>query len=205
MAVKKIFLSPSEQFANAYASGGTNEGAQMGMLAELVEERLKKRGFLVKTLHRETMAYKVATADSWGADLYVCLHSNAYDRKTGGTRIFYWSKSSEGYKAGLRIFDRLAPLTPGTSDAMKQDQSLYEIRNPEAPVVYVEVEFHDVAAYAKWIVEHLPEIADAIVRGICDFYGVTYSSKYSVCLGHYSTRAEAENALKNISITEMEE
>lgn len=205
MAVKKIFLSPSEQFANAYASGGTNEGAQMGMLAELVEERLKTRGFLVKTLHRETMAYKVATADSWGADLYICLHSNAYDRKTGGTRIFYWSKSSAGYKAGLKIFDRLAPLTPGTSDAMKQDQSLYEIRNPEAPVVYVEVEFHDVAAYAKWIIEHLPEIADAIVRGICDYYGVTYSSKYSVCLGHYSTRAEAENALKNISIKEMEE
>lgn len=199
---KKIFLSPSDQMGNTYAAGNTNEGEQMGKLAKLVSDKLLARGFLVKTLHKETMAYKVATADSWGADLYVCLHTNAYNKSVGGTRIFYWAKTSGGYMAGLKIYNYLAPLTPGTSDAMKQDQTLYEIRNPAAPVVYVEVEFHDVATYAKWIVGHLEEIADAICHGICDYYGVPFSSRYSVCLGSYSTKAEAEKVIKNITIKE---
>ena len=201
MAVK-IFLSPSNQFANSYATGVTNEGEQMGLLAKLLEERLIKKGFAVKTLHDYSMQYKVATADSWGADLYVPLHSNACNGTVGGTRIFYWSKESAGYKAGLAIFNRLAPLTPGTSDAMKQDQTLYEIRMPKAPTAYVECEFHDNKDLAVWIQDHLPEIANAICAGICDYYGVPYEEKFSVCLGTFESRAAAEKFIKGMTIKE---
>lgn len=199
---KKIFLSPSNQFGNKYASGSTNEGEQMGLLAQLVEERLISRGFAVKTLHDYSMQYKVQTADSWGADLYVPLHTNAYNGSVGGTRIFYWDKGGAGYQAGLAIYNRLAPFTPGTSDGMRQDPSLYEIRMPSAPTAYIEVEFHDNKQQALWIQDHLPEIADRICQGICDYYGVLYSSRYSVCLGSYDSRSEAEKAIKSITIRE---
>lgn len=199
---KKIFLSPSDQFGNMYAVGDTNEGTQMGILASLLEEKLVKRGFAVKRIHDAGKAYKVATADSWGADLYVCLHSNACDKKTAGTRIFYWSKAGEGYKAGLKIFNRLAPFTPGTSDGMKQDQSLYEIRNPKAPTVYIECEFHDVPKIAEWIIDQLPEIADKIAAGICDYYSVPYGGRYSVCFGYFDTKADAQAAVDSIKIKE---
>lgn len=201
MAIK-IFLSPSDQVENTYATGVTNEGDQMGLLAELLEQRLIKKGFAVKRLHKYSMKYKVATADSWGADLYVPLHSNACDGTVGGTRIFYWSKDSAGYKAGLAIYNRLAPVTPGTSDAMKQDQTLYEIRMPKAPTAYVECEFHDNKDLALWIQDHLPEIADAICAGICDYYGVPYEERFSVCLGTFETKADAEKFIKSMVIKE---
>ena len=198
---KKIFLSPSNQFGNKYAGGATDEGTQMGLLAQLLEERLVRMGFAVKRLHDYTMSYKVATADSWGADLYVCLHSNAYNGSIGGTRIFYWSKDGAGYKAGLKVFDKLAPFTPGTSDAMKQDQSLYEVRCPKAPTVYVEVEFHDVQKYATWIVDHLPEIADKICDGICEYFGIP-RGRFSVCFGPFESKAEAQRIINNCMIKE---
>lgn len=198
----KIFLSPSNQFSNPYATGDTNEGEQMGRLAKLVEERLIKRGFAVKTLHDVPMAHKVATADSWGADLYVPLHSNAFNGKVGGTRIFYWSKGGAGYNAGLAIYNRLAPLTPGTSDGMKQDPALYEIKYPQAPTVYVEVEFHDNLGLAQWILNNLDKIADAIAAGICDYFNVPQTSRYTVCIGTYDSRAAAEAAISGITIKE---
>ena len=93
-------------------------------------------------------------------------------------------------------------LTAGTSVAMKQDQTLYEIRMPKAPTAYVECEFHDNKDLAVWIQDHLPEIADMICAGICDYYGVPYEEKFSVCLGTFESRAAAEKFIKGMTIKE---
>ena len=172
----KIFLSPSNQFANAYAYGGTNEGKQMGIVAQLLKTSLERCGFSVYLMHDESMATKVAKADSWGADLYVPIHSNACNKEVAGTRMFCWSKPGKGYDACLAIFNFLAPLTPGTSESIKVDQTLYEIKNPAAPVAYIEVDFHDVESVAKWIIEHTADIAEAICKGICKYFGITYKA-----------------------------
>ena len=43
-----------------------------------------------------------------------------------------------------------------------------------APCVYIESEFHDVAIVAKWIIEHVEDIAEAICKGICAYFDVKY-------------------------------
>jgi N-acetylmuramoyl-L-alanine amidase len=200
MAIK-IFISPSDQFGNKYTGIDTTEGEQMGLLGQLLEARLKKAGFETKLMHRYTMAEKVAVANSWDADLYVCLHSNAGGGN--GTHIFYWNKSSKGYSAGLKIFDQLAPITPGTNDRMIQEQTFYEIKYPNAPTVYIETEFHDRKDLALWIVDHLPEMADRICAGICQFYGVPIPGrKFSVCIGTYESEEAASAAAKSVRVIE---
>ena len=197
----KIFISPSDQFGNKYTGIDTTEGEQMGLLGQLLEARLKKAGFETKLMHRYSMADKVAASNSWGSDLYLCLHTNAGGGN--GTRIFYWSKSSKGYSAGLKIFNQLGPITPGTNDKMIQDQTLYEIKYPYAPVVYVESEFHDDKQLALWIVDHLPEIAARITAGVCEHFGVPVPGrKFSVCVGTYETEAEASAAAASFRIIE---
>ena len=200
MAVK-IFLSPSEQFGNRYTGVDTTEGEQMGLLGKLVDEKLRKAGFETRLMHQYTMAEKVKAADAWGADLYVCMHSNAGGGN--GTHIFYWSKASKGYAAGLKIFEQLAHITPGTNDKMIQEQTFYEIRYPNAPVVYIETEFHDNKQLALWIVDHLPEIADKITAGVCQYYGVPVPGrKFSVCIGTYESEEAASAAAKSVRIIE---
>lgn len=170
----KVFLSPSNQFANKYAWGNTNEGKQMGILANILKKALERHGIQVMLMHDQSMAEKVRTADNWGAQLYVPLHSNACNGQVAGTRLFCWSKPGRGYDACMNIFRYLAPITPGESESIKVDQSLYEIKYPEAPVAYIECDFHDVVSVAKWIVEHIPEIAEAICHGICDYFAIKY-------------------------------
>lgn len=200
MAVK-IFISPSDQIHNTYTGVDTTEGEQMGLLGQLVDQRLRKAGFATKLMHQYTMAEKVNASDKWGADLYICLHTNAGGGN--GTRIFYWSKQSKGYAAGMKIFEQLAPISPGTSDRMVQEQTFYEIKYPAAPVVYIETEFHDNKELALWIVDHLPEIADKITAGVCEYYGVPVPGRrFSVCLGTYDTEEAALAAAASMRIIE---
>lgn len=179
----KVFLSPSNQFANRYAAGNTNEGKQMGLAANLLKIALERCGVSVLLMHDQSMSEKCKTANNWGADLYLPIHSNACNGQVGGTRLFCWSKPGKGYDACQAIFSFLAPITPGDSENIKVDDTLYEVRYPYAPVAYIETEFHDVPAYAEWIISHTADIAEAICKGVCKYFGIPYvaPSKAQTC------------------------
>lgn len=172
---KKIYLSPSDQTANKYAYGGTNEEKQCERIADACEVALKRCGFSVKNNKTASMYDRCRESDNWGADLHVPIHTNAANKSAAGTIIFCWDKSGEGYKASKAIYNVLAPLTPGkSSEGIRVEQDFYEIRYPSAPTAYVECTFHDVASEAKWIIEHTTEIGEAICKGICNYFGVKY-------------------------------
>ena len=135
---KKIYLSPSSQIHNEYAYGGTTEDIQCGKVAESCRTALKRNGFDVKLTQYKTLGEKRIESDAWGADLYVPIHSNAYNGKVTGTRIFSYDSVSNGYKAAKAIFDVLAPFTPGTSDANERSiKHFYEIRAPKASTAFM--------------------------------------------------------------------
>lgn len=180
---KKIFLSPSNQTKNTYAAGGTNEAVQCGRIGKACKAALERCGFSVKMIQYDTMANRVAAANNWGADLYVPIHTNAHGASggsNGGTCMFYYSTSSKGYKAAMSIYKTLAPVSPGTADNYWAYPGLYEVKKPKAPVAYVEAEFHDVAKYAKWIINNTTTIGEAICKGICNYFGVKYVAPVTV-------------------------
>lgn len=199
---KKIFLSPSDQFENTYAGGTTNEGEQMGMLAEKLAPILQRCGFEVKIVHRSTLANKCNQSDAWGADLHLPLHSNAFNGTVSGTRVMCMRtvEGQLGYEYSKKIFKQLDAVTPGTSSNISAQPQLYEIHAPQAPTVYVEVDFHDVPMVANWIINNLDVIADAIARGVCDCFGVKYKADdthagpqiYRVQVGAFKNRDYAE-------------
>ena len=171
---KRIYLSPSDQNANYYAYGGTNEMVQCQRIADACEAALKRCGFEVINNKTDTMEERVAESNRWEADLHVCIHTNAHNGVTTGTRIFSFDTSGEGYKASRAVFNVLAPKTPGTSESVTPYPALYEIRMPTAWSVYVEVDFHDVPKMAKWIIENVVLIGEAIAEGICNYYGIKF-------------------------------
>ena len=204
---KKIFLSPSDQTRNRYATGNTSEAIQCGKIALALEDALMRCGFAVVLMHYHDMAAKCASADAWGADLYIPIHTNACNGEVSGTRIYTYDNTGEGRKAGLFVYNNLAPLTPGTSDNISADASLYEIRKPAAPTVYCECEFHDVPETARWIITHTKTIAEAICKGVCEYFGAPYKALdeaprtetlYHVQVGAFRDRKNAEKMLESV-------
>ena len=170
----KVFISPSDQVKNTYAGGGTTEAIQCGKIGIATKAALERCGFEVMLLQYATMAEKCAASDAFGAELHMPIHSNGFNKKVTGTRIFYGVDGSEGHRAATAILATLGPVTPGSPDMVQAYPALYEIRVPKAPTAYIEADFHDVKAVADWIVDHTKDIAEAICEGVCDYFGVEY-------------------------------
>ena len=171
---KKVFLSPSNQYDNHYAYGNTTEAVQCGKIAEACKAALIRNGIEVMLMHDESMQEKCQKSNEFGADLHVPIHTNAFNGKVMGTRMFYYADGGEGHKACKAIFSVLAPVTPGTSESIRADSSLYEVRVPSAPTAYCECEFHDTIEGAKFIVENATLIGESIAHGICNYFGISF-------------------------------
>lgn len=174
---KKVYLSPSDQTRNQYAYGNTTEDVQCGKIAAACKTALERNGIQVKVGQYDTMANRCAASDKFGADLHVPIHTNAFNGQVTGTRMFCWNSNGEGMKACKAIFNVLAPITPGKSESITVNTNLYEVKYPAAPTAYIECEFHDNATTAKWIVENTTTIGEAIARGICNYFGITFKAK----------------------------
>lgn len=201
--MKKVFLSPSNQTDNAYAYGNTNEAIQCGKISEACQKALERSGVKVDVNHYGTLAEKCSASNKFGADLHVPIHTNAFNRNVTGTRIFCSTMSGSGYKAAKSIFDALAPITPGKSENVSANPELYEIRGVNAPSAYVECEFHDNLQSAKWIIEHVKEIGEAIAKGVCAYLGVKFVDEksdmfYQVVTGSFKNKANAESRVKEL-------
>lgn len=206
--MKKIYLSPSMQPANIYAGSEMSEEAVCREIAEETKRALERCGFEVVLPPIDgSLSARCAEADRKGIDLYIPIHTNAFNKSVSGTRMFCYSKSGEGYKACKSIFDVLAPLTPGTSENITERPGLFEVRTPKAPTAYIEVDFHDVPEVAKWIQDHTTDIGEAICKGVCVYFGADYKEPttsehsetlYKVQVGAFRNEANAEKLLKKL-------
>lgn len=214
---KKIYISPSNQAGNVYATGGTNEKEQCHKIAKYCVAYLKKKGFSVKCTYNDDMYARVKESNSFGADLHVAIHTNATAKHnvTGGTQILLYNLSGERKKVGQAVFDRLAPLTPGKSaERLVEKPDFYEINSAKGITVYVEAEFHDTKAGSDFIRKNTKKIGEAIAKGICDYYNVgdgidrpaekenNASSKdetlYSVQVGAFKNKKNAQTYVEKL-------
>lgn len=209
---KRVYLSPSDQRRNTYAVGNTTEDVQCGKIAAACKTALERSGVKVMIGQYDTMANRCKASDAFKANLHVPIHTNAFNGKTSGTRLFCYKmdKDSEGYKAAKAIFDVLAPLTPGRSENIKANPKLFEVKTPAAPTAYVEVDFHDDPEVAQWIIDNTELIGETIAKGICNYLGVAFkevmkpvtsNTIYRIQLGAFSVKANADAYLKEVQKT----
>lgn len=204
---KKIYVSPSDQDANIYAVGNTNEMVQCQKISNALVTALKRCGFEAMDNLTDSMEERVAESNSWGADLHLPVHTNAFNTQVQGTRLMAYNLNGEGYRVCEAIMKTLAPITPGTSDSITARPGLYEIRAAAAPTAYIEVAFHDNETEAQWIMDHIKDIAEAICKGICNYFGYQYAEPaaeqegdviYRVQAGAFRNPDNAANMLETL-------
>ena len=172
---KKIYISPSNQSFNLYATGSTNEKVQCHKIAKACVDYLKKAGFNVMCTYDDDMYKRVNESNAFGADMHIAIHTNATAKHnvTGGTQILLYSVDGERKKAGQAVYDRLAPLTPGKSaERLIAKPGFYECKAANGLTVYVEAEFHDTKEGSDFIIKNTTAIGEAIAKGVCDYYSV---------------------------------
>ena len=172
---KKIYISPSNQSANLYATGNTNEKVQCHKIAKACVAFLKEHGFDVMCTYDDDMYKRVRESNAFDADIHLAIHTNATAKHnvTGGTQILLYNTSGERYKAAKAVFDRLSPITVGKSaEKIYAKPEFYEINSAKGITIYCECEFHDTKEGSDFIIKNTTAIGEAIAKGICDYYGV---------------------------------
>ncbi len=191
----KIYLSPSNQSGNKYATGSTNELAQCDKIAKAAENALKRCGFSVKVgKSGDTMANRCKESDAFKADIHMPIHTNAFDAKTtGGTLVMLYRNSTEHNKAGKALLTEVGKISPGKDYALSYRTDLYELNTPNAMSLYLEVEFHDTKTGSDWIRNNIENIGEAIAKGMCNYYGMKYVAKESATTTPTTTKPVTDN------------
>lgn len=190
----KIYLSPSNQNGNMYAYGNTNECEQCNRIAECAKKALERCGFfeVKKAPKGQNMYTSIHESNSWGADLHIPIHTNAGGGN--GTVVFVYSKASSNMKYANPIYKQVQNVSIGTIDyGVREFPELAELNSTNAIAVYIEVDFHDKANIAKWIIENVDTIGEAIAKGVCDGYNIQYIEP------NKTTKTSANSDISNIS------
>ncbi len=210
---KRIYLSPSNQIGNVYATGNTNEKVQCHKIAKACVNYLKKAGFDVMCTYNLDMYARVKESNAFKADMHVAVHTNATGKHnvTGGTQILLYNLEDERKKAGEAVLNRLASLTPGKSaERLIAKPDFYECKAAKGLTVYCECEFHDTKTGSDFIIKNTEAIGEAIAKGICDYYGVGFpegektnasaeaKTLYTVQTGAFSSRDNARSHLDKL-------
>lgn len=211
---KKIYLSPSMQLHNMYAYGGTNEMEQCNNIAKHCYNFLIKYGFDVKVAPKgQPMQKSIQESNSFNPDLHISIHTNAFNGSANGTLVMIYNINKNNLEPAECIYNHVFDVTPGTTKrAIQARPDLAELRDTKSTAVYVECEFHDNLAIAKWIIENTKVIGEAIAKGVCEYFGVSTSQSeqnnddfYRVQVGAYKNKSNAEkmiNKLKDLGIVD---
>ena len=185
----RLYLSPSLQEFNLYAGGG-NEEYYMNLLADAMEPALQSSGVTVlrNDLATQELRDVIRQSNASGIDLHLALHSNAAgagkEGQVKGVEVYYNPQNRFSRKAADFIAARMREIYPNPSKVqVLPTETLVEVLQVNAPSVLVEVGYHDNWEEAQWIRDNLDEIAKALVKAVCDYFGIPYVPAQPVRIG----------------------
>ena len=217
----KVAFSPSQQVDNAYTGVTTTEKIEMEKLAQACHKYHVAKGgeALTFAYPKDVFDTRPTLAKDFGAEAYIALHTNGGGGS--GTETFYAANSPNSKKLCTLMNDRLTAYFEkggfkNTRSGPVQMKSLYEVTKPASfgmPHCYIEVNFHDNAPIAKYMVSRWDAIAKVIVDTIWEFKGwvekvpvVVAPDKiapdfyyYRVCLSSYKSRNAAYDEVARLS------
>lgn len=176
-----LYLSPSTQEYNDYVTDGTEE-EWMNRLADAMEPYLISSGIqFTRNTPDMTAATSIAASNAGNYDLHLALHSNAAGEGQSGTQrgiiAFYFPGSWEGYRAARLFADGLKEIYPLPERVRAEPTvTIGEVRRTRAPAVLLELGFHDNPEDADWIVTHIDEMAEDLVRSLTEYFGIPFFS-----------------------------
>lgn len=166
----KMYINPSVQYSNLYASKLGNEGEHMNIISNILVDLLTEYTNLIiyanNSFPGQSLSKSVKESNSLDVDYHLSLHSNAGGGK--GSEGWHTNSSKEFTKSILDSLDKILPYK--TRGLKYGGTSLYELKNTKASASLIEILFHDDPYQAKFIVDNYYEIALAIYEGVISYF-----------------------------------
>ena len=120
-----------------------------------------------------SLTARVNDANSWGADVFISLHTNAATnpRASGSEALIYSRASTVAFALATDILEELNLTTGLRNRGVIERPGLYVLRRTNMPAVLVEMGFISNPNDAE-LMAYSPQLfAEGIYRGILEYYG----------------------------------
>ncbi len=123
------------------------------------------------TSNATSLQARVNDANSWGAQWFISIHTNAAENPAAnGTEVYVYNRSSRAFALAEDIQEEIVERL-GTRDlGVKENPSLYVLRRTNMPALLVELAFITNESDAMLLREDRYMFAYAIYQGILDFF-----------------------------------
>ncbi|MBR2283193.1 MAG: N-acetylmuramoyl-L-alanine amidase [Ruminococcus sp.] len=193
-----IFLSPSTQEWNQYATSG-NEEQYMNLLADRLEPYLRASGIrYVRNDPARNVQGAIADSNAGNYDVHLALHSNAAPEslagKLRGIDVYFAPGSQSSERLANIIANDLKAIYP-LPDKVRAvpTTSLGEVLRTKATAVLCELGYHDNYADEAWLKNNLETIAASLARSLCDYFGIPFIQPSAVMWGTVITDGSGLN------------
>lgn len=170
-----VYLSPSNQTDNMYAGmSGVSECDICYKIAKEIQLRGGRIGSDIRFVLPDKfsgMDARIAEANRGNVDLYIAIHTNAFNGRTAGTRAFYPPNAPLSEDIARLCCDT---LSTHTGSGNSQEQRFYELIKTDMPATLVEVDFHDNPERAQWLANNTRLIAECFLKAICKYFNIQY-------------------------------
>ena len=125
----------------------------------------------IGTSNTTSLRARVNDANSWGADYFLSLHTNASSIASAtGSEAFAFSRTSPAFALGEDILEGLAASTGLRNRGMQVRSGLYVLRKTSMPSLLIELGFITNANDARLMSQQPELFARGIYNGILDYF-----------------------------------
>lgn len=168
---------------NAGAEGnGLREQDLVYQIGVLLAERLRESGNFdvrlsrpsadsqIGTSNTTSLRLRVEDANSWGADYFISLHTNASEIESAtGSEAFVYNKPSVAYDLSESMLEQLSAYTGLNNRGTFVRPGLYVLRRTQMPAVLVELGFITNPSDASLMLNSPQLFADGLYAGIVNY------------------------------------
>lgn len=122
------------------------------------------------TSNASSLRVRVNDANSWGADYFVSIHTNASSQSSAnGTEVLVYRQPSTSAELAEDILENVTEITGLQSRGVKSRPGLYVLRKTTMPAVLVELGFITNPSDAIRMRDNPNLFAQGIYRGLLDY------------------------------------
>lgn len=127
----------------------------------------------IGTSNSTSLRMRVQDANSWGADYFISLHTNASDIASAtGSEAFVYNQPSQAYNLAEDILEWLNRITGLQNRGTKTRTNLYVLRRTAMPAVLLELGFITNYNDAMLMSQRPYLFAEGIYNGLLDYLGL---------------------------------
>ena len=127
----------------------------------------------IGTSNTTSLRQRVADANSWGADYFISLHTNASEIAAAtGVEAFAFSRSSPAFALGEDILTALSAETGLRNRGMQVRSGLYVVRKTAMPSLLIELGFITNPNDARLMSQQPELFARGIYNGILNYFNL---------------------------------